>query len=58
MQLVYNVVLLSAVEQNESVIYIHITTFLDYFSNIHYEVLIKLPVLHSKASLFIYLAAP
>ena len=56
--MVYNVVLLSAVEQNESVIYIHITTFLDYFSNIHYEVLIKLPVLHSKASLFIYLAAP
>ena len=30
-QLVYNVVLLSAVEQNESVIYIHITTFLDYY---------------------------
>ena len=45
LQLIYNVVLLSAVQQSESVIHTHISgLFLDFFSHIgHYRVLSRVP---------------
>ena len=55
LQLIYNVVLLSSVQQNKSVIHIHISTLFTILFHIDdYRVLREFSVLHSRSLLVIY----
>ena len=54
-KLIYSVALVSAVQQSESVIRIHISTFFRFFSHIgHYRVLSRVPCVYSRSLLVIY----
>ena len=55
-QLVYNVVLVSSVQQNESIIHIHVSTLLESFFPVYVitEHWVEFPVLHSRFLLLIY----
>ena len=55
-ELIYNVVLASGVQQSESVIHIHISTFLRFFSHIsHYRILSSFSLCYTVDAFYLFL---